>query len=82
MYLHIGNEKLVQQKNIIGIFDIDSLKKSEEYDNIMESLKNNIVDVTKDKKKTLIITIENNIKKGYISNILSTTLYKRAKANF
>jgi len=79
MYLHIGKDVSVNLKDIIGIFSIETLKKTKEYEKIIENLKDNIIDISEGKKKTIILTIENNIIKGYISNILSTTLEKRTK---
>ena len=82
MYLHIGKDVSVNLKEVIGIFSIETLKKTIEYEKIIDSLKDNIIDISDGKQKTIIITIENNIKKGYISNILSTTLEKRTKTLF
>ena len=82
MYLHIGNDVCVKTKDIIGIFDIESIKKASEYEEIIKSLADNVIDIAGKRKKSLILTLENNQKKGYISNILSTTLEKRVKANF
>ena len=79
MYLHIGKDVSVKLKDIIGIFNIETLQKTKEYEKITEDLKYNIIDISEGKQKTIILTIENNIKKGYISNILSTTLEKRTK---
>lgn len=79
MFLHLGNDIIVNQKEIIGIFDLDSssnskttkdfLKKSQN-DNIIESVCGELPKsfiVIKKKKKT----------KVYLSNISSVTLQKR-----
>ena len=81
MYLHIGKDFSVNLKNVIGIFNIETLQNTKEYEKIIESLNDNIIDISEKNKKTLILTVENGIKKGYISNILSKTLEKRSKAN-
>ena len=81
MYLHICKNIIIKKENIIGIFDIETIKDTKEYNNIYNDLikKNNIIDISDDIKKSLILTKENGKYKGYISNISVTTLEKRAK---
>ncbi|MBQ9266888.1 MAG: DUF370 domain-containing protein [Clostridia bacterium] len=68
MFLHFGENNLIKLKDIIGVFDIETLKNSSEnkqfLDNIKEIDKNN---------KTLIIGKNEN----YFSNISVTTINKR-----
>lgn len=77
MYLHIGKNYMINSKNIIGIFDIISLKKTKNYDNLLNGIKT-VEDISDKKEKSLILTIENNKQKAYISNIISTTISKRS----
>lgn len=79
MFLHIGKDVVLQSKNIIGIFDIESLKKSNISNKFLENLKNEnlVYNVSDDVNKSLIISQDNDKIKGYISNISSTTLNKR-----
>ena len=83
MYLHIGKNVVVNNNEIIGIFDISSMTKSKEFKLIYEKLKeeNNILDVSDNHKKSIIITKEKEVLKGYISNISSITLAKRVDLN-
>ena len=76
MYLHIGKDYILNMNEIIGIFDINSLKKTNCYDNIISNVEN-IEDISENKNKTLILIKENNKIKAYISNILSTTIASR-----
>ena len=76
MYLHIGKDRIIYTNNLIGIFDIDSLKVTKCYNKIMENIKV-VEDLADEKKKTLIIVKEDNQLKAYITNILSTTIAKR-----
>ena len=39
MFVHIGNNIILEEKDIIGIYNIESMKDSEEYKNLIESLK-------------------------------------------
>ena len=82
MYLHIGKKIILKTKDIIGIFDIN-IQKSKEISNIVGQLaeKNQITDVSDGIKKSLILIKDGNIVKGYLSNISSVTLAKRAEEN-
>ena len=76
MYVHIGKDIILNSKDVIGIFDIDTLKKSNSYDYILNNLLDNIVDISNGKPKSLIL-VNNKENIGYISNILSSTIGKR-----
>lgn len=43
MFVHIGNNIILEEKDIIGIYNIESMKDSEEYKNLIESLKEQII---------------------------------------
>lgn len=78
MYVHIGKDVVINSENIIAILDIDSLKKN--LDEVLQNLKisDNIVDVSDNNKKSLIITKKKNQNIAYITNISSNTIGKRA----
>lgn len=76
MYLHIGKDYVIDENNIIGIFNMEAIKKSREYEHLYENIKDNIVDISGGVQKTLIL-VKNKNTKGYITNISSTTLKKR-----
>jgi hypothetical protein len=80
MYVHIGKEVVVKEKDIVGIFDLESISKSNVSKNFLQYLKENemITNNTEEKNKSLVITLQNNEIKGYLSNISSGTLQKRA----
>jgi len=80
MFLHIGKDKVIEKKDLICIFDIESLEFNDKINNIIEKLEQekNIIDISDNNRKTLILVKENNTIKGYISNISSTTLGKRS----
>lgn len=79
MYLHIGKDIMIKENDIIGIFDIESIKNTEEYENIQKKLKekNRLIEISENTKKTLILLLENKEIKGYITNISSVTLCNR-----
>lgn len=82
MYLHLGQETVVMQDDIVGIFDLDNTtvsKITRDYLTKAEKEKN-VTNVSFELPKTFILT--NNKKEGnkiYISQISSSTLLKRAE---
>ena len=80
MYVHIGKDVVINSNNIISILDIESLEKNKKLENILQNLKisDNIIDVSDKNKKSLIILEKNNKIIGYITNISSSTIAKRA----
>lgn len=79
MYVHIGNNNIIQYDKIIAILNIDNLIETKELDEIYKEMKieNDIIDISEGNKKTLIIVEENKKTKAYISNISSITIAKR-----
>lgn len=75
MFLHIGEDTVISDKEIIGIFDIDTStvnKATRDYLSIAENNKK-VVYVNYDLPKSFIVTNE----KIYISPINTATLNKR-----
>ena len=82
MYLHLGNETVVNTKEIIGIFDLDTstvgkatrtfLTKSEK--------SNEVFNVSYELPKSFVLcSDENKTNTVYISQISTSTLLKRTK---
>lgn len=76
MYLHIGKDYAINENNIIGIFNIETISKSKEYKNFIESIKKDLIDISDENQKTLIL-VKDKFIKGYITNISSVTLKNR-----
>ena len=76
MYLHIGKDICLDERKIIGIFNIEAISKNKEYSAMYENIKNDIIDISDGVKKTLILINDEKIK-GYVTNISSATLKKR-----
>lgn len=55
MYLNIGKEYILKDKDIIGIFNIDYIKNTKEYKGMYKSLEENslITKVSEEKEKLL-----------------------------
>ena len=81
MYVHIGKDIVINSDNIIAILDIETLEKKENLEEVLQNLKisDKIIDASKKNKKSLIIVQKNGINFGYITNISTITLAKRAE---
>ena len=80
MYVHIGKDVVINSDNIITILDIEALEKKKKIEEVLQNLKisDNIIDVSEGNKKSLIILEKNDKILGYITNISSVTIAKRA----
>ncbi|MBO5211175.1 MAG: DUF370 domain-containing protein [Clostridia bacterium] len=81
MYIHLGNEMVVSEKDIVGIFDLETTtisKHSRKFLEIAEKQKQ-VINVSYELPKSFIITNKNNENKVYISQISTGTLQKRSK---
>ena len=80
MYVHVGKDLSINSKDVIAILDIEALKKKKKLEEVLQNLKisDNIIDVSENNKKSLIIISKKGKLLGYITNISSTTLSKRA----
>ena len=77
MYLYLGGETVINTKEIIGIFDMDTStvnKATRDYLNLAEKNKK-IVYVNYDLPKSFVVTND----KIFVCPLNTSTLYKRAK---
>ena len=82
MYLNIGQETIITDKNILGIFDLDNTTvKKATIDYINNSSKNGecVTVSAEELPKSFIVTTENKKKKIYISPLNTSTIFKRIK---
>ena len=78
MFLHIGKELIINEKSILGIFDVNSIKDNKEFQNLIKNLeeKNSIFFVDETEKKSFILVEDIGVK-GYFSSISFFSLSKR-----
>ena len=57
MYLHIGKDIVLKKEQIIGMFNVESILETKEFNIIIEKLKteNSITDISNGEPKTLIL---------------------------
>lgn len=79
MYTYIGNDIIIKNSSIIGIFNIDYVKNTKEYKSLKSSLeeKEKLVNVDEKNQKSFILTNNMNETKAYITKINVNTLLKR-----
>ena len=79
MYVHIGKDYIIEEKNIIAILDLENLLENKKIEDILKELKieNNIINNKNGNEKSLILVKKQEKIEAYFSNISSTTLVKR-----
>ena len=79
MYLHIGKEYVINNKEVIAIFNLEYIKNTKEYKKMYEQLEKNkaIINISKNQEKTFILTEKDGDKRGYLTNIAASTIGKR-----
>ena len=84
MYLHLGNDYIVNEKDIIGIFDIENSSVSQITKQFLNLASKNarVVNCTYEMPKSFVVCMENGEEVAYISPISVATLKKRAKTMF
>jgi hypothetical protein len=82
MYLNIGQDTVITDKNILGIFDLDNTtvsKSTREYINTASKNGECITVSIEELPKSFIVVAENNKKEIYISPLNTSTIFKRIK---
>ena len=82
MYIHLGQETVVREADIVGIFDLDSTtisKHTRKFLNLAEKNKK-VINVSYELPKSFIVC-KNKEEIIYISQISSSTLLKRSGIN-
>ncbi len=82
MYLNIGQDTVIRDKNILGIFDLDNTtvsKSTREYINTASKNGECITVSIEELPKSFIVVAENDKKEIYISPLNTSTIFKRIK---
>ncbi len=81
MYVHLGVDQVVNEDDIIGIFDLDSTtvsKHTRKFLNEAEKQKK-VINVSFELPKSFVLCGKKKNTLVYISQLSSSTLYKRSK---
>lgn len=80
MYLHLGNDYLINTKDLIGIFDIENSSTSKNTKNYLNfaSKNNMVVNVSYEMPKSFVVCLDEDFnERVYITQISCATLKKR-----
>ena len=81
MYLHLGQNRVVRDREIIGIFDLDITSQSirtRQFLNLAEK-NGEVIAVTEDIPKSFVVTGERGRQQIYISQLSPATLHRRSE---
>ncbi|MBE7059782.1 MAG: DUF370 domain-containing protein [Ruminococcaceae bacterium] len=83
MFLHLGNDYIVFEKDIIAVFDFETTTVSKITREFLREAEDEefIVNVSDDVPKSFIVTEIKGRSKVFISNIASSTLLKRLESS-
>lgn len=81
MYLFLGQDTVVNDKDIIGIFDIDTTTVSKKTRDFLKKAeeKKQVINVTFELPKSFVICNNKENTRVYISQLSTSTLEKRSK---
>ena len=82
MYLHLGQNVVVPEAAIIGVFDLDNTTGSHITRKYLSQAEKDgkVISISDDLPKSFIVCEENNKTQIYLSQLSSQTLFKRGEA--
>ena len=82
MYLHLGNDVIVNMNSVIGIFDMDNTTVSKTTRDFLVNAEKNgrVIDITDDLPKSFVVVKAWDGEIVYVSSLASRTLLKRVKS--
>ncbi len=84
MIIHVGNDIILHQEEIIGIFDLENSsisKFTKEYLRKKQQ-ENEVITVTKEMPKSFIVTVHQKKETVYLSQLAPSTLKKRSDSKY
>ncbi len=83
MYLHLGQHRVVRDREIIGIFDLDITSQSLRTRQFLNTAEQHgeVIAVTEDIPKSFVVTGERGRQRVYISQLSTATLHRRSEQN-
>lgn len=80
MYLHIGNEQILNQRDIIGIFDIENASVSKYTKEFLSrsQQEGQVITTTTELPKSIIVWEKDGERRLYLSQLAPATLRKRS----
>ena len=84
MYLHLGQNIVVKESNVVGIFDLDNTTGTSITRKFLSAAEKagNVTAISDDLPKSFIVCYDGNKQEVYLSQLSSATLMKRGKMPF
>lgn len=84
MYIHIGKGTVLDEREIVGIFDLDITSQSHITRKYLSSAEKagQVINAAEDIPKSYVITEHKGTRKLYLSQMAAATLLKRAENKF
>ena len=80
MYLNIGNDMMLRQRSVVGIFDLDNTSTSKRTRRFLEQAeREGMVVPCDDLPKSFVLTQEYGMTRVYLTSLSVSTLEKRMK---
>ena len=79
MYINIGGDVLLYERDIVGIMDIENTSTSKITKEFLRKIGKSVINVSNELPKSFIIAKRGDNTNVYISPVSSATLYKRVK---
>ncbi len=77
MYINIGGDFVVRDKDIVGIMDIENTSTSKITKEFLRKIGKSVIYISSELPRSFIVTGKKDNIKVYISPVSSSTLYKR-----
>ena len=83
MYIHLGNDYIINDKEILGIFDIENTSIGKATKDFLAKAEKhgNVIYTSYEMPKSFIVCNENGVEKVYVSQLSPSTLRKRNDFN-
>ena len=83
MYLHLGQDTIVRDRDIIGIFDLDITSQSIRTRRYLSRAEKNgeVIAVSEELPKSFVVTGTRGSQRVYISQLSSATLLRRSESS-
>ena len=83
MYIHLGNDYIINDKEILGIFDIENTSIGKATKDFLANAEKqgNVIYTSYEMPKSFIVCNKNGVEKVYVSQLSPSTLRKRNDFN-
>ena len=79
MYLHIGNDFVLNEQDIIGVFDFDHISNASSTMEYLKALEEDdrLIMISEEIPKSFVLAVKDGVEVGYLSPLASRTIQNR-----